>query len=225
MNFLKAKSSYEKAAKVQNWMGDRLCEKIPVNKFFDQVFEFGCAQGEFTRKLKKKIIFKKYILNDILDYKSQDKVEIFDMNDIAQHPLSTQKFDLIASNATLQWLNFKKILPTLANMLDTKGILLLSTFGEKNLEQITKSTGFSLKYLSLFEIKKILQEHFFEILIEEDFITLEFESPLEVFRHLKLSGVNSLGYHTLTKTFLKDYEKKFQNKLTYHPIFIYVKKV
>ncbi|MBZ7958071.1 malonyl-ACP O-methyltransferase BioC [Campylobacter molothri] len=225
MNFLKAKSSYEKAAKVQNWMGDRLCEKIPANKFFDQVFEFGCAQGEFTRKLKKKIIFKKYILNDILDYKSQDKVEIFDMNDIAQYPLSTQKFDLIASNATLQWLNFKKILPTLANMLDTKGILLLSTFGEKNLEQITKSTGFSLKYLSLFEIKKILQEHFFEILIEEDFITLEFESPLEVFRHLKLSGVNSLGHHTLTKTFLKDYEKKFQNKLTYHPIFIYVKKV
>ncbi|MBZ7941886.1 malonyl-ACP O-methyltransferase BioC [Campylobacter molothri] len=225
MNFLKAKSSYEKAAKVQNWMGNRLCEKIPANKFFDQVFEFGCAQGEFTRKLKKKIIFKKYILNDILDYKSQDKVEIFDMNDIAQHPLSTQKFDLITSNATLQWLNFKKILPALVNMLDTKGILLLSTFGKKNLEQITKSTGFSLKYLSLFEIKKILQEYFFEILIEEDFITLEFESPLEVFRHLKLSGVNSLGHYTLTKTFLKDYEKKFQNKLTYHPIFIYVKKV
>ncbi|TKX32556.1 methyltransferase domain-containing protein [Campylobacter aviculae] len=225
MNFLKAKSSYQKAAKVQDWMGDKLCEKIPTNEFFDQVFEFGCAQGEFTQKLKKKIIFEKYILNDILDYKIQDKVEIFDMNDIAHHPLSTQKFDLIASNATLQWLDLKKILPTLKNMLNKKSILLLSTFGEKNLEQIAQSTGFSLNYLSLFDIKKILQEYFFEIFIEEDFITLEFENPLEVFRHLKLSGVNSLGYHALSKTFLKDYEKRFQNKLTYHPIFIYVKKI
>ncbi|EAH6322131.1 TPA: malonyl-[acyl-carrier protein] O-methyltransferase BioC, partial [Campylobacter jejuni] len=38
-----------------------------------------------------------------------------------------------------------------------------------------------------------------------------------------LSGVNSLGFYPLNKGFLKEFEEKFQNKLTYHPVFILCK--
>ncbi|HEA8248685.1 TPA: malonyl-[acyl-carrier protein] O-methyltransferase BioC, partial [Campylobacter coli] len=71
---------------------------------------------------------------------------IFDMNTLATQNLSKQKFDLITSNASLQWLDLKQVLPTLANMLNKKGILLLSTFGEMNLKEIKQSTSLGLKY-------------------------------------------------------------------------------
>ncbi|MBK1972746.1 methyltransferase domain-containing protein [Campylobacter sp. TTU-622] len=226
MNFLKPKVAYKEQAKVQEFMANKLCLKLLNLKrnYFRRVFEFGCARAELSQKLEKIISFDEYIKNDILDYGVDFKVEIFDMNEIASHPLSEQKFDLIISNATLQWLDLKHILPILSKMLDEKGILLLSTFGERNLEQITQSTGFSLKYYSVLELEQIFKQYFLNVEIKEEFKTLEFKTPLEVFKHLKLSGVNSLGYYFLGKDFLKEFEQKFHNCLTYHPIFILCKK-
>ncbi|ECL6440547.1 malonyl-[acyl-carrier protein] O-methyltransferase BioC, partial [Campylobacter jejuni] len=146
------------------------------------------------------------------------------MNEIAKQDLSKEKFDLIVSNATLQWLDLKQVLPTLANMLNEKGILLLSTFGKMNLKEIKQSTGLGLKYFSTKELEQIFKPYFSDIKITEEIVNLEFQNALEVFKHLKLSGVNSLGFYRLNKQFLKEFEEKFQNKLTYHPIFILCKK-
>ncbi len=67
-----------------------------------------------------------------MDYPYNIIVEIFDMNNPATQILSKQKFDLITSNATLQWLDLKQVLHTLANMLNEKVIILLYTFGKIN---------------------------------------------------------------------------------------------
>ncbi|MCH5336611.1 MAG: hypothetical protein J1D99_04240 [Campylobacter sp.] len=42
-----------------------------------------------------------------------------------------------------------RVLPSLTQMLNENGVLLFSSFGERNFEQIDKSTGYSLKYLTL----------------------------------------------------------------------------
>ncbi|EAI4317353.1 malonyl-ACP O-methyltransferase BioC [Campylobacter coli] len=225
MNFLKAKD-YQKHAKVQDLMGLKLCEILKNLEIshFKKVFEFGCGRGEFSDKLSKIITFDEYLKNDILDYPDNLNVEIFDMNTLATQNLSKQKFDLITSNASLQWLDLKRVLPTLANMLNEKGILLLSTFGEMNLKEIKQSTGLGLKYFSTKELEQIFKPYFSDIKITEEIVNLEFQNALEVFKHLKLSGVNSLGFYRLNKQFLKEFEEKFQNKLTYHPIFILCKK-
>lgn len=226
MNFLKAKTSYAKNALVQNFMGDKLCRKLENLGLldFERVFEFGCAQGEFSEKLQKILHFKHYVRNDIVDYGSNFEVELFDMNELSKHFLSTQKFDLIASNACLQWLNLGRVLPSLTQMLNERGVFLFSSFGEKNFEQITQSTGYSLKYLALDDLKKLFEENFELLELSEEFITLEFSSPLELFRHLKLCGVNSLGSFFLGKEFLKKFEQDFKNSLTYHPIYIICRK-
>ncbi|MBC5857988.1 methyltransferase domain-containing protein [Campylobacter jejuni] len=223
MNFLKAKD-YKKHAKVQNFMALKLCLELKnlKQKHFKRVFEFGCARGEFSQELQKIISFDEYVKNDILDY-GTDGVQIFDMNELAKQDLSKEKFDLIVSNATLQWLDLKRILPTLVNMLNEKGILLLSTFAEQNLKEIKQSTGFSLNYFDICALEQIFKVYFNEIKITQEFLELSFDNALEVFRHLKLSGVNSLGFYPLNKQFLKDFEEKFQNKLTYHPVFILCK--
>ncbi|BEK45494.1 malonyl-ACP O-methyltransferase BioC [Campylobacter jejuni] len=224
MNFLKAKD-YEKHAKVQDFMGLKLCEILKDLKIshFEKVFEFGCGRGELSKKLQNFITFDEYLKNDILDFKENSSILIFDMNEIAKQDLSKEKFDLIVSNATLQWLDLKRIIPSLRDMLNQNGILLLSTFTEQNLKEIKQSTGFGLNYFSLNELEQIFKVYFNEVKITQELIKLSFDNALDVFRHLKLSGVNSLGFYPLNKGFLKEFEEKFQNKLTYHPVFILCK--
>ncbi|EAK5919870.1 malonyl-ACP O-methyltransferase BioC, partial [Campylobacter jejuni] len=221
MNFLKAKD-YEKHAKVQDFMGLKLCEILKNLRIshFEKVFEFGCGRGELSKKLQNFITFDEYLKNDILDFKENSSILIFDMNEIAKQDLSKEKFDLIVSNATLQWLDLKRIIPSLRDMLNQNGILLLSTFAEQNLKEIKQSTGFGLNYFSLNELEQIFKVYFNEVKITQELIKLSFDNALDVFRHLKLSGVNSLGFYPLNKGFLKEFEEKFQNKLTYHPVFI-----
>ncbi|HAA2030396.1 TPA_asm: malonyl-[acyl-carrier protein] O-methyltransferase BioC [Campylobacter jejuni] len=224
MNFLKAKD-YEKHAKVQDFMGLKLCEILKNLRIshFEKVFEFGCGRGELSKKLQNFITFDEYLKNDILDFKENSSILIFDMNEIAKQDLSKEKFDLIVSNATLQWLDLKRIIPSLGDMLNQNGILLLSTFAEQNLKEIKQSTGFGLNYFSLNELEQIFKVYFNEVKITQELIKLSFDNALDVFRHLKLSGVNSLGFYPLNKGFLKEFEEKFQNKLTYHPVFILCK--
>ncbi|ECL3504378.1 malonyl-ACP O-methyltransferase BioC [Campylobacter jejuni] len=224
MNFLKAKD-YEKHAKVQDFMGLKLCEILKNLRIshFEKVFEFGCGRGELSKKLQNFITFDEYLKNDILDFKENSSILIFDMNEIAKQDLSKEKFDLIVSNATLQWLDLKRIIPSLRDMLNQNGILLLSTFAEQNLKEIKQSTGFGLNYFSLNELEQIFKVYFNEVKITQELIKLSFDNTLDVFRHLKLSGVNSLGFYPLNKGFLKEFEEKFQNKLTYHPVFILCK--
>ncbi|ECP7299769.1 malonyl-ACP O-methyltransferase BioC [Campylobacter jejuni] len=224
MNFLKAKD-YEKHAKVQDFMGLKLCEILKDLKIshFEKVFEFGCGRGELSKKLQNFITFDEYLKNDILDFKENSNILIFDMNEIAKQDLSKEKFDLIVSNATLQWLDLKQIIPSLRDMLNQNGILLLSTFAKQNLKEIKQSTGFGLNYFSLNELEQIFKIYFNEVKITQELVELSFDNALDVFRHLKLSGVNSLGFYPLNKGFLKEFEEKFQNKLTYHPVFILCK--
>ncbi|EIM2291512.1 malonyl-ACP O-methyltransferase, partial [Campylobacter jejuni] len=198
MNFLKAKD-YEKHAKVQDFMGLKLCEILKDLKIshFEKVFEFGCGRGELSKKLQNFITFNKYLKNDILNFKENSNILIFDMNEIAKQDLSKEKFDLIVSNATLQWLDLKRILPSLRDMLNQNGILLLSTFAEQNLKEIKQSTGFGLNYFSLNELEQIFKVYFDEVKITQELIKLSFDNALDVFRHLKLSGVNSLGFYPL----------------------------
>ncbi|MFK0410444.1 malonyl-ACP O-methyltransferase BioC [Campylobacter jejuni] len=223
-NFLKAKDD-EKHAKVQYFMGLKLCEILKNLRIshFEKVFEFGCGRGELSKKLQNFITFDEYLKNDILDFKENSSILIFDMNEIAKQDLSKEKFDLIVSNATLQWLDLKRIIPSLRDMLNQNGILLLSTFAEQNLKEIKQSTGFGLNYFSLNELEQIFKVYFNEVKITQELIKLSFDNALDVFRHLKLSGVNSLGFYPLNKGFLKEFEEKFQNKLTYHPVFILCK--
>ncbi|EAJ7677011.1 methyltransferase domain-containing protein, partial [Campylobacter jejuni] len=187
------------------------------------VFEFGCGRGEFSKKLQNFITFNEYLKNDILNFKENSNILIFDMNEIAKQDLSKEKFDLIVSNATLQWLDLKRIILSLRDMLNQNGILLLSTFAKQNLKEIKQSTGFGLNYFSLNELEQIFKVYFNEVKITQELVELSFDNALDVFRHLKLSGVNSLGFYPLNKGFLKEFEEKFQNKLTYHPVFILCK--
>jgi len=231
LKFLKAQKSYERSALIQKQMAEKLLNlALSEKKVFENIFEFACGNGNLTKLLIKKMNFKRLVCNDINDYALEFKdkrisFQCFDMNALANQALSKEKFDLIISNAALQWLDAKQILPILSSMLATNSLLLLSSFGTRNLEQIKQSTGFGLNYLSLNEFKELLEQDFEILYLKSELLFLHFQSPLGVFKHLKESGVNSLGNFFLSKKFLQNYEEKFQNTLTYEPLYIFCRKV
>ncbi|MCV3548783.1 malonyl-ACP O-methyltransferase BioC [Campylobacter sp. CNRCH_2013_0671h] len=229
--FIRAKDTYSANTPVQKDMVKELCKMLSENDLsdFKAVFEFGCGVGVFSKALQECIKFKHYFLNDIYPFENPckfDEFGVFDMNELKNHHFYTKKFDLIASNACMQWLKIDELLENFANMLNKNGILLFSTFGEKNFTQIKQSTNLSLEYLTLEQIRQKLSKNFKIIKAKEELKELKFDDTLELFRHLKLSGVNALSEKFfIGKAFLKNYEKEFQNTLTYHPLFFLVRKL
>ncbi|MWV61368.1 methyltransferase domain-containing protein [Helicobacter saguini] len=184
-----------------------------TQKSFKNVFEFGTHCGEYTQLLRQNIESKNYIANDICDYNLRlkgVKTTIFDMNELQNSEIFSQKFDLITSNATLQWLNFDKTLQNLVQILSKNGVILCSSFGEQNLIEIKKTTGYGLQYESLQTIESKLKKYFKNVILSEQFHTLKFKNALEIFRHLKLSGVNSCGINSQDSLLKQDF-KKTQN--------------
>lgn len=229
--FLKAKDTYARNAIVQKYMRDKLLEILRAQHRVDfkYIFEFGAGNGEFTALLRESVEFESYVCNDINDYKvhfddTRMRYECFDMNALSSQSIMREKFYLITSNAALQWLDCDVILPHLAEILHKQGLLLLSTFATQNLREIAESTGFSLPYLNKEQMKMKLEKHFEVLHLETERICLKFENTLDVFRHLKLSGVNSLGDFFLGKKFLKTYKERFRNTLTYEPMYILCRK-
>ena len=218
--FEKSINTYDKNAIVQKEMADKLISLIN-KKDFDSILEIGSYTGLLTKKVIQNFNFKNYLALDIVDsfdfiknLNSKIEFKLADINNIKLD----QKFDLIITNACLQWCDdLNSTLNRLKSNLNHKGILAFTTFGIDNLKEIKEVFSLSLNYLSKDEIKKILPD---AIIIEQT-RTLEFKNAVEALRHLKLTGVNSLRKNcTITKQQLKT----LGNKLTFNPIYVVYQK-
>ncbi|MCX2717102.1 malonyl-ACP O-methyltransferase BioC [Helicobacter sp. MIT 21-1697] len=233
ISFHKARYTYNQNSPIQHTMRLHLLDLLKKHtnrKSFDSIFEFGAGMGELTALVSKSFDFQHYITNDLYPYDISAALHnerishlAFNMAQLPAHPLSKNQFELIISNACLQWLDCASILTALKSMIAYGGILALSSFGQNNMHEIREITGVGLQYESLETIRALLEKDFEILALESTYHHLHFDSALEVFRHLKLSGVNAFGINkpfVLTKTMLKNYTQKFNNTLTYEPLYI-----
>ena len=235
MHFYQARSSYHKAARIQDSMQDRLIDEMIRlwGDSFDRVFEFGAGGGMLSRKLAKTLDIKEFICNDIFDFSSDFaspiKFMCFDMQDtpILKHfSYQNPHFDLIISNAAMQWMDAKILFSNITSICAKNAKIAITTFGPQNLQEITILTSLSLDYLKLDTLNEILKNLGFKILYSKDWIeSISFATPLDAIRHLKLTGVNSLSPNFyIKKSMLKSLEYDFKNTLTYHPIILLAEK-
>ncbi len=223
--FKKNLKTYKDNSVIQNKMADKLISMISNNP--KSILELGCGTGVLTEKLINKYNFIKYNASDIVlecePYirKISDKIN-FIQSDIEEFEFK-EKYDLIISNATFQWIeNLEPFIEKLKKQLNPNGELIFSTFGEDNLKEITNITNVGLNYYSLENLKKIFTPS--EIIEEK--LSLEFNSAKDVLKHLKLTGVNSIKPRHWTKSDLINFENKYNEicpkkiQLTYHPIYI-----
>ena len=229
--FKKSLKTYDENAIVQKKMAKELVNLLP-KKEYNKIFEIGCATGILTKEIADKLIFSELYLNDIVEESKKYVQEIykecnFIAGDIENIDLN-KKYNLIISNACLQWCpNIEETLSKLINALDDDGILAISIFGEDNLKEIKSIFNIGNEISSISSMENFLNTQ--KIIIKkENKIKIDFETPMEVLKHLKYTGTNAIKEIKLTKTKLKDFEQKYKenytqnNKvyLTYNPIYI-----
>ena len=232
--FAKNLDTYNDNAKIQKIMADRLISFLKT-KNFNSIWEIGCGTGFLTNLAVKNLNFCSYTANDIVkeceDYIKTINPNIkFLCNDIERFINEDQeKYDLIISNAAFQWVeNFEEFINKLISKLNPEGILLFSTFGKENFREIYHVIGESLNYYSTLELKTFFKE--LNPIIEEEIRIMAFKTPIDILKHIKNTGVNSIEAHSWTKTDMQRFENGYNNfcakhpTLTYNPIYVLIKK-
>lgn len=222
MKFDKYYDMYDDYSFVQKKVSKNLMDFIEENKFeknnISSIFEIGCGTGIFTNEyLKNKYIrnfkIEKLILNDIFDIKKyfKDKTNenfslSFEIGDILK--IQIPKTDLVLSSSAFQWI---ENLDLLFEKLSTKtNKLAFSTYVMGNLIEIKEHFGISLNYYEAEEIETYLKKYFKNIKLKRERVVLDFETPIQVLKHLKYTGVTGLKKPSVSN--IRTFNKK---KLTY----------
>lgn len=232
--FAKNLDTYNDNAKIQKRMAERLISFLG-RKEYDNILEIGCGTGLLTNIINSQIQFENYIANDIVSECEEYIKKInpnfnFVSGDIEKEiKNSDKKYDLIISNAALQWVdNLQGLVDTLFSKLKDGGELLFSTFGQENFREVFFAQGKSLPYYSVSELADLLTD--FNPKVEQEIHVLAFKTPKDILRHFKLTGVNALETTTWTKSDVLKFENAYNNvcsntpTLTYNPIYIKITK-
>lgn len=206
--------------------------------------EFGCGTGIYTRLLIQSLHPDRWLLNDLcpeMEGSLQDVLTPhsaspsirFIPGDAELLPLPTD-LRLITSCSTLQWFTHPKAFFSRCHKaLQHGGVLAFTTFGGQNLAEIRNLTGHGLDYPPLTQLTDMLiQTGFTPIHTMEEVHQLTFDTPTDVLRHLKQTGVTGTEKRMWTRsrlqTFTDNYTDRFGTAsghvtLTYHPIYMIVR--
>lgn len=163
-----------------------------------RVLEIGSGTGRLTRALHALLPERHHLmLWDIAgDSPVTDIPHSFERVDAECRLLRTPSgaLDLIASASTVQWFNsLSRFMASASRVLTPGGTLMFSTFIQGNMWQVSQATGRSLPLPSFDEIVESVPPDMEMLDVRHTVDILEFDSPIDVFRHLRGTGVNSLG--------------------------------
>ncbi|MDY6122070.1 MAG: malonyl-ACP O-methyltransferase BioC [Porphyromonas sp.] len=248
--FRRALPTYEEQAVAQSKIAHHLVGLLggvcPKGNVFDHVLEIGCGSGILTKALLNEYTFVHYTLNDLypeafeyLQAQVDERQFDFICQDAEKIPFAPNKYDLVASSSTVQWLkDLPSFFAKLYETMRVNGYLLLSSFAPDNLYELSSLTKQGLTYYTTEELKLFLSPFFHLVSVEEEDLTLQFDSPLSVLRHIKNTGVTatqetsfSSNYWTprLLAKFVQEYNLRYPFvssegrsgvRLTYKPIYI-----
>ncbi|MDO4164280.1 MAG: malonyl-ACP O-methyltransferase BioC [Bacteroides sp.] len=250
--FAHSRSTYEREASVQRQVAEKMMRLLTetmqaegvtpaeLSARFRHVVELGCGTGSFSRILWSRLKPESLLLNDLCPEMEECVEALCTSPSVRFHPGDAEMLDfpggtdLIASCSTLQWFNNPAAFFARCHCsLTTDGILAFSTFGAENMKQIRQLTGNGLNYLPLHRLEEMLAPHFHILHAEEEIVSLPFDNPIAVLKHLKQTGVTGTEKKVWTRgrleAFCNEYIRRFGNEkgkveLTYHPIYLIVQK-
>ena len=206
-NFSRCAKYYDRYSTVQNMCALKLIEGIGKSHF-NKILDVGCGTGIYTAILRKSFPFavikavdiSKEMIRMAREKIKDDSVE-FIVADAETIKLK-EDFDLITSNASLQW--FDDLGMSLINYKDLLiegGHIVFSTFGpltfcELNIslrrlfgERLIINSG---SFIEKSQIEEVLKDNFREIGVEERIYKERYGSLLELLEKIKYSGIR--GY-------------------------------
>ncbi len=240
--FAKAARTYMSEAVAQRQIAGRLLELVDTfvcKTMHERVLEVGCGTGAFTWRYLERYAPTRLWLNDLCSEVEEcyEQIKGDHVQFISGDAESIDLPDcltLIVSCSALQWFNsqemfFRRCLPLLSD----GAYLAFATFGQRNMCEVSQAAGIALPYRSLTELQDALAGEYEILHSSEEIIRMEFDNPVDVLRHLKLTGVTGIGSKAWTRrdlvTFCSRYDggrKEDGGKvvLTYHPIYFVTRK-
>lgn len=205
-----------------------------------KVLEVGCGTGLLTAQLQKEFPACELFVNDLVEamcsktaHRCQLTPEHCIVGDIEQTDFN-DRFQLIVSASTFQWLTrLSETFVRLSRCSCQEGFLVFNTFSEDNYKELKELTGIGLNYYSMSDMRCLLSDRWEILHTEEGVCRLEFETPIEVLRHIKKTGVNGIQLqNTWTpgklERFSQAYAERFRSgglyPLTYHPRYFVCRK-
>ena len=238
--FSKYAKSYDKYAAIQKKLAQELVKLMPDKPATD-ILDIGCGTGTFTKLLRDKYKSSHITAVDISPQmievaksKLKDKVDfvVADAEEIEEK----KQYDLIASNATMQWFsNLDKTLAKYKSMLKKDGAIAFTIFGPLTyhelswvMEDVTnkKMVINSRKFLGKAELESMLKKHFKTCEIKEELVKEKNKSLKGLLNKIKYSGTQGtamsgkglLGKETLKKA-EQLYKTKYKNMEATHQMF------
>ncbi|MEW6583672.1 MAG: methyltransferase domain-containing protein, partial [Actinomycetota bacterium] len=139
-------SSYDDHAHVQQAMADRLMERVAATGVAPAgVLELGCGTGYLTERLVRRFPGARITAVDLADGMVRAarerlgpgaRVELA-VADVEEVPWDGRRFDLVVSNATIQWLAAPAAtMASLGRALAPGGVMLHATFGPQTFREL-----------------------------------------------------------------------------------------
>lgn len=239
--FGRALQTYRRSAVIQRRMAMTLVDMVGragAPDHLGRVLEVGAGSGILTAALLANHSVDCYFANDLVPgscefvMRAAEGASIgecrFLEGDIETLDPLPEDLDLIVSNATVQWLHdLRTFFSRMASVLRPGGLLVFSSFGTGNMQEIATLEGVSLPYLAPGQIASLAGSEFETVCLAEEERKLEFPSPEAVLRHIRETGVNGVAGRAWTRAryqqFLHRYRESFSTgsgvTLTYHPIY------
>ncbi len=241
LRFAQAAATYEQQAQVQLLVADRLlellhtlCPQPPATR----ILEIGCCTGLLTEKIIERFPDLNHLTaSDLVDSfahcilqkaRHLSQKVVFLAGDIETVSLPS-RYDLVISSSTLQWVHdLPRLCAKLADHIQPEGVLAVALYGWENMREIRSVTGLGLRYMNLEQLVAVAQKEFQILGAKQSLETLWFPDAISVLRHLRATGVNSIGQRTWTRrqlnAFLGEYQQRFAGpkgvRLTYHPMYL-----
>ena len=239
--FGRSLGTYRDAAEVQRVMAAALLDIFTLatlERQFAGIVELGCGGGTLTDLLTDRFDFAQLTLIDLVPecgkFHRHRPAARFLAGDI--ETMELPEGDLYLSNAVFQWTDDPgRLFGRIAAKLPDGGFLAFTTFGPENLREIAALTGRGLAYRGEPELAALLEANGFEVLAaREELLAREFDSPLDVLKSLKATGVTAVApavrwTRRRLAEFCEAYTGKFRLEsgkfpLTYHPIALVAQK-
>ncbi len=208
--FDKQATEYEKAAKVQNEIGERLFERLHYLKITPRyVLDLGCGTGIFTSQLKK-LYPQAQVIGLDLSYamlkqsrrkqKWRCKWPLINA-DMTSLPFNDGVFDLVFANQTIHWSSpLSAVIRELNRVMNLNGCLMFSTLGPdtfKELKQawsVVDNYAHTNDFIDMHDIGDcLLAEHFLDPVVDMELLTVHYSSLKQLLQNLKAQGVRNIN--------------------------------
>lgn len=225
-NFDRCARHYDAYSGIQELVATRLIAALGADEFAE-IVDVGCGTGTYTRLLRQRFPSAMIKAIDISgkmiklaeNKLSHEKTEFITAD--AETTAFDQSFDLITSNACLQWFgDFEKAIAGYHNSLEENGMVLFSVFGPQTFQELARSLKklydqstelSSNEFLDEKNIKQILEKHFSRVSVTSETIRHTYDSLWQLLETIKYTGTrgNGINGRSLKKSQITELEKLY----------------